>query len=792
MVRIQPFISQKSIRSVLEGMLYHSNEEASSLEYLTLVEDFLVKQNVPQMENRRLFVVRSLISGLITDQLISCRRNFGLSQVVIDEVLEHAHSSIKSDIRQQSAELAGWSLLYYRYVRVDLNLTLISFSSISHIDERTLRRYQAKSIERLRDLLAELEAQIRLRMKQLYLVGKLPNGRPAGIVGRSGLAQDVRQLLKNNPPAHLLLTGSTGVGKTSFAHLLLYEQVMADELDEIIWISEVKSNAFAEHYIQQMLLPEDSQVDVSAYLVDHRVAIVFDDIRELLKDIAAFHNLISTLANASLIMIHPVYIALTADFKHILLPELQKSDVSTIAAGLRSAWTTLEDLADYIEQLWQIAGGNPLAVKLAANSLNNANLRQPLGTTDELMHRLIASVYAVLNRNAKQTLFIMTLCPPFELSALASVWPFAPQSHNAIVELMSGGLLEDMGEGRYRLSDSTRRYVRDLYASQPDVRDQFDRLVDELTHCLMESAEGCFAIAEHILLQSWPEMSITRRLTWVDLTADLGILHGNYAAWAAILEGQGDLNFSLDLQIKRAICLRKLGEWAVAGDIIQAIIERTGQDGDFVGQGRANLELSIILRQQGLYEQAYSAARRAFVVFQRHKNSEFLYQAEFALAQIAFDAGNLSDAKTILQHYTPDRTRTLSLLGEIHLAFGENQEAHQCVTDAMALCQPDTAEMGRLHGLMGRVCFAHGNWIASEYHFLQAVALLEIHADRFALARAKTNLAAGLLAVHQDYDDARKLLTDARNIQIAIRDRHGLMITQHNLDELNRQVAVDE
>lgn len=792
MVRVEPFISQKSIRAILEGMLYHGNEEASSLESLTLVDDLLERQHIPHMENRRLFALRALISSLITDQLSTYRRNFGLPQPIIDEVLEYALTSIKSDVRQQSAEFVGWSLLYYRYVRVDLNLTLVNYSAISHIDERTLRRHQARTIERLRDLIAEREAQIRLKRKQLYLIGRLPNGTPRGIVGRSDLVKDVRKLLKNSPPAHLLLTGATGIGKSTFAHLLLYEAITAGELDEIVWIQGAKSAAFAENYIQQRLLPEDSQIDLAAYLADHRVAIVFDDTQALVRDITAFQMLISSLTNASLIVIHPTHIALTADFKHILLPKLQKEDVFAIASNLRSFWTNQEHLADYTEQLWQIAGGNPLAIKLAANNLNNANLRQLLGLTDKLMHTLIANVYDAISRKAKQTLFIMTLCPPLELSKLASVWPFEPLSHDAIIELISGGLFDDIGEGQYRLSDNTRRYVQGLYISQPDVRIQFDKLVDALTHCLMENAEACFGVVEHILLQSWPKMSITRRLTWVELAVDLGIQHGNYAVWATILEGQGDQNFSPDLQIKRAICLRKLGKWAEAEEIIRAVIEQAGLEGDFVRQGRANLELSVILRQQGLYERAYSCARRALDVFQRFEKYDFLPEAEFALAQIAFDAGHLSDAKAFLRHDAPNNTKKLSLLGEIHLAINETREAYQCVSDAMTLCQPDSAEMGRLHALMGRVYFAQGDWGAAENHFSKAISLLEMHSDQFALARAKTNLAAGLLAVRQYQDDARKLLTDARNTQIAIRDRHGLMITQHNLDELDRQVAVDE
>jgi tetratricopeptide (TPR) repeat protein len=792
MVRSEPFISRESVRAVLEGMLYPTGEESSSLEYLTLVDEFLIENNIPFAENQRLFAIRSLVSNLITHQLSSHRYNFGLPPADTGENLEQARHSIQADVRQQSAELVGWSLLYYRYVRVDLNLTPANFSALTHTDERTLRRYQVNSIERLRDALTAQEAQIRSNRKRLHLLTALPNGRPVGMVGRMELVRGVRHLLRDNLPAHLLVTGSTGIGKTSFAHLLLYEQIMADELDKIVWINGAESTTFAEHYVRQSLLPDNSQMDIRDYLAGHRVVVVFDDIQELVEDIVSFQKLIMTLADASIIVIHTIYIALASNFKHILLPELTKDDTFAIAASSRSTWANQEDLEDYVEDLWHITGGNPLAIKLAVNSMNNLNLRQPVGITDDFMRNLAKSVYTALSREARQVLFITALCPPFELSidALQVVWPVFPLARDCIVELVSGGVLGG-DDGQYRLSRWAYRYVRELYGTQPEVRAQIDNLIDVLTHCLMENPVACFAIAEHILKQLWPEMSMTRRLTWIELTCKLGIQRGNYATWAAVLKEQEKQGLPLDLQISQAVCLRKLGDWAAAEDVLRMVIDQTGQEGDFVGQGRGNLELSILLRQQGLYEKASTAAKRALAVFQRFENNDLLYETELELAQIAFDAGNVEEARAFLRHYAPDHVRARSLLGEIHLAFGETGAAHQCVTEAIELSQPDTAVIGRLYALMGKVYFSDGDWMTGERYFSQAVVLLEKHSDQFALARAKTNLAAGMLSMRRDYEDAKRLLLDAHDIQVVIRDRHGLMITQHNLNELDRQVAVD-
>lgn len=794
MVGNDPFISRESVRAVLEGMLYHSSETGSALEHLTLVDDFLIRHNIPYSENRRLFVIRLIITNVITEQLASHRSNFGLGPPILEETLADAQLSIQADVRTQSAELAGWSLLFYRFVRVDLNLPPAGYSAMSHVDERTLRRYQSRTTGRLRDLLVRYETETRLQKKRLSLRKALPNGKPVGIVGRSQLLEEIRQLLRTSPPAHLLVTGPAGIGKTSFIHLLLYQQIEADEFDRVVWIDAAVSAAYAQQYIHQMLMSDDVQMELKVFLALYRTAIVFDDIQHLIKDTEAFHKLLVMLADSSIYVIHSSYILLTPEFKHIILPELTKTDVTEIAAQSRGLWTNQGEMADYVDTLWQTVGGNPLAVKLAANMMNNISLRQPVKADNEYIRRWVEGAYQSLRRDSRQALTAIALCPPFELATehLTTGWHPIPINREHVVELVNTGLLQHVGDDRYSLSALVRRYIEDLYAAQTEIYTQVNRFIDEITHCLMANAESCWAIAEYILLRAWPELSTSRRLTWMELACDYGIRQGHYAAWADILRGQGEQELSLDLRLRRVECLRRLGEREEAEQTVLALIEIAGQNGDFIGQGRGNLELSVLLRQQGLYERAYASIQHAIDGFRRFGRHELVREAELEMAQIAFDAGELTAARAILQEYELKNIKSLSLQGEIYLAFGETEAAQRCVADALDLCQPETAIMGRLYAEMGRICFTKGDWIASEYYLTQAVVLLETHADQFALARTKANLAAGLLNARRDYTDAQKLLMDAQTVQVAIRDRHGLMITRHNLDELKRRNVVDD
>lgn len=77
-----------------------------------------------------------------------------------DNTLLTAFQAIQRDARTGNTELLAWGWLYYRFVRVDLQITSTQFSQAARITARTLRRYQQRSAARLTLHLIDQERQI--------------------------------------------------------------------------------------------------------------------------------------------------------------------------------------------------------------------------------------------------------------------------------------------------------------------------------------------------------------------------------------------------------------------------------------------------------------------------------------------------------------------------------------------------------------------------------------------------------------------------------------------------------
>jgi len=236
--------------------------------------------------------------------------------------------------------------------------------------------------------------------------------------------------------------------------------------------------------------------------------------------------------------------------------------------------------------------------------------------------------------------------------------------------------------------------------------------------------------------------------------------------------------------LNRAVCLRRLGQLTTARELIEQIISDTGLLGDFDLQGRALIELCGLLRYQGHYEKAQETLEHIHSTQQNQRDIALEY------AQIAFESGDLQAASTILDQYQqPAMARWLALQSEISLEVGELSRSKQYIKDAIAcLDEEDYFSLGRLQSIRARVCCAQGESSRAIQTFELALTLLERGEDRFGLARCKTNWAAFLIELKQDADLAQRLLYEAEETQVLLKDAVGLLTTRHNLDILDQGI----
>jgi hypothetical protein len=109
-------------------------------------------------------VIDFLLTELLTDRIIHELSHLRwVYQLTLPEVacLETALTDLKQDFRVGSPELEAWSLLHYRYVRVDLALEWPQIAAVTAQHERTLRRRVQLGLHRLSHVLIATELAFR-------------------------------------------------------------------------------------------------------------------------------------------------------------------------------------------------------------------------------------------------------------------------------------------------------------------------------------------------------------------------------------------------------------------------------------------------------------------------------------------------------------------------------------------------------------------------------------------------------------------------------------------------------
>ncbi len=773
---LKPYISKTGIRQALNNMLLGiSSEEPEGFQHLATVDLFLSDPDLPRADHIRQYALNAVLSNLIEDELRAHRRSFGLDSPEPTAPRVEACQQLALDAQQRASDLLGWSLLYYRYVRVDLNITPAEASTLTHMDNRTLRRYQAHAIDLLRDALIAAEWSARREMRQIQLNAQIPAVIPARLYGREAL---LREVTGPNAPRHMLVTGTSGIGKTSFLGTILREYIANDTLDQVVWVDAPESLPQLRKYVQQET-SGDSTLNLRQWSRLYKVAVVLDNIDALLNEQDALRGLLADMAEAQVYLSSRFYTELSPDIAHIALGSLDRDAAAALVQSLRGTYDDADSRA-FADVLFDRVGGNPRIIKLAANSIVNLNLGAPL-INDEMVTNLFFETYAALSDASKTLLMMLAILPPTRLNRaeIAARWSNFQPGDSQILELLSCSMIDNGFDGNlFTLDSAARGYIQALYHHNGGIHQQIDRLVEEINLQGLAS----LAVVEHLLLADWLELSTARRHSLLETHAGRGLKAAHYAVWAKLL-AEEDLSF--DLHINRAVCLRALGDYGNASDILETVIERAGQSGDFGPQARALVELSAICRHQGRYDEALrrlsqTSSARDQVLINRIKTEQ---------AQIAVDQGDMTRAYTILEDQ-PRSLQNLQLLSEVTAATGSLLQSQRFLD--MALLQAEQPrEIGRLRAALARVQAQQQDYSKAEDSFASAMALLEQEQDAFALARCQANLAAMLIQTKEDLSYAEQLLTQAERQQTIMQDRVGLMFTRHNLHALDQILAID-
>ncbi len=322
------------------------------------------------------------------------------------------------------APLLAWSSLYYRYVCVDLNVSVEELAECYGIEVRTIRRYVGVGARYLTRRLIELEQKARREQQRRRLLAALPYSVALPLVGRTHLLDELEHLPLTLYPCHILVTGMSGVGKTSFVQELLRRFIERDQLDQLVWLDEPKSIQFVRERLAEVFLREGGAVSLREYLLMYRVAVVIDGFSALIRQADALDALLHDLGAAVVVLINSVKVAVELFALHLPLPDIDPNDaVDLLAATLRlNPIIELEprDFERLTHDLAAQVGGNPLALKLAAGFWDYTNW-DTLHT--DVQSGLLNRLFDALDPGQQQIWAALALFSrPAQIVELESLW----------------------------------------------------------------------------------------------------------------------------------------------------------------------------------------------------------------------------------------------------------------------------------------------------------------------------------------------------------------------------------
>lgn len=368
-----------------------------------------------------------------------------------------------------------------------------------HWSEPWGNKKQRQAIDNLTTILEDMERQARdEHLARLERRLNLPP--PTRLIGVAEIWQQLLATLTSTDPAVWLiaLKGLGGIGKTALANEIVRQVALTNRFYDIAWVSAKQQNflpglglqqahqpaldinTLTDNLLEQLgdqearTAPPQYRFTRLAQLLKTNPYLIVIDNLETMVDYQRLLPELRRLANPTLFLLTSRQIEPYADVAQFNLHELSREDSSTLLrheAEIRHLPALLDASPDQLTTIYEVVGGNPLALKLVVGQLQTLplahvlqSLQQAQGKkVDELYTFIYWQAWRMLADASQQALLVMPVTQNGTFDQLLTVSQLETADlYTALEQLTSLSLLEVSGgieERRYHIHRLTETFL---------------------------------------------------------------------------------------------------------------------------------------------------------------------------------------------------------------------------------------------------------------------------------------------------------------------------------------------
>lgn len=482
-------ITTGSVESFLRGKRSGENTKKSLLDM-----DFLEEKGLPS-EIEKEMVLTDLLSETIETNYLQLRKAEKLTPSLPKD-RDNLKIKIQEDFSLGNADLEAWSALYYRYMAA-LSTSVEDLAVAAGVVPQQFRRRINSGLDFVVDYLRRMERQA--LEKRAPVNPNLPIPDYSHLIAVQSYLDKLNVTLNQSEDAFMVsLEGLGGIGKTALARAFVTQPETKKNWKRILWVSARQEYLSSSGMIQPVSGNAATLEDVTGRLADQLGIshLASKNISERLEGLQAALNMESTLVvvdNLESVEEHQLLIPALAklggksrflittrqtlrQFPYVFcipLGELNKQDafelVSSETNRLGKSGIVNQETFD---QLYELVGGIPLAIKLVAAQVMIRPLeqiltgfRQAKAGMDNLYRYLYWEAWQLLGENTRHLLLSFLASDPEgeDLEFVHLMSGLSDQFYPALQELHQFSLLEISGDvhiPRYRLHRLTVTFLQ--------------------------------------------------------------------------------------------------------------------------------------------------------------------------------------------------------------------------------------------------------------------------------------------------------------------------------------------